>query len=423
MGALLFVILGVLILIYCYINVNKNQVVTVYIFCCVFFSIMAFASATYLYCNDSDEIIDIYSFIAVIIAFICFLVGYNIAKTKKQVFNYSIVEVSKFNYRVILLILLSAAALYLYSQQYGGIAKTMILGNAIRSNNAGHNSMAFLKHFIPVCVTASVYLFSYIYLSKNKIGIIRRTFMLCLLGISTILTIMYILANDGRLMVGYFLLAMMIVVIKFKVEYAKVNLFKYTIITLLGFFFVWSVMVGSEKIMREQAGGTFQSESRNFVESFGNELSFVERGFEAAVTKNDSYMIYNDVINGIFAWLPTSLKPIKLEDVWDYNTRLIDSTAIGQFPCSLIAQSYYDLNIIGLFIIPFLYGIFIRLVEKILTKKDNIFAYSTYILCCLYLGKAIMYFSMYNIMMNIFFIVISWIVMEFKKKPEVQLIR
>ena len=121
------------------------------------------------------------------------------------------------------------------------------------------------------------------------------------------------------------------------------------------------------------------------------------------------YVILNDLLNGLFAWLPTSLKPVALADVWDYNTQLINDGGYGQSPACLAAQSFYDLGLIGLLVVPFTYTYIVGKVENLLDNDYSTSGLVFYVTLGFYFAKGMAYFSFYNIMMNIFFVVVGLI--------------
>ncbi|MGL5228977.1 MAG: hypothetical protein ACRC77_12430, partial [Bacteroidales bacterium] len=244
-----FILLGVCILLYCYILMLRTRTITIFMACCSFFSIVAFAFAGFEGTTLCAREYKLYSLFSFIIAFFSFVLGYKIIQRKLLLFNYSKITVSDFNRRTIFLIFISFISFYFYAKEYGGIAQTMILGNAIRSNNAGENSLAFLKHLIPVSVAVSVYLFSYMYLDNKKTKIVNRLFLNFLFIVSTLLSIMYMRANDGRLMVGFFVLAFILVVLKYKIEKGGSSIAKLTVIMSFCLFGIWSIIIGSEKLM------------------------------------------------------------------------------------------------------------------------------------------------------------------------------
>ncbi|WP_407854714.1 hypothetical protein [Enterococcus faecium] len=154
---------------------------------------------------------------------------------------------------------------------------------------------------------------------------------------------------------------------------------------------------------------------RSLVVTMAKEFNFIPTSLQQALISHADgsvgLTIGNDIINGIFAWLPTSLKPIALADVWDINTSLIHSGVYGQSPTSIVAQSVYDLGYIGVLIIPAFYGFIIRRVEKFLDSyENNMFSTTVYIVIGFYLAKGIAYFSFSNIMMNIFFVVLGCVI-------------
>ena len=155
--------------------------------------------------------------------------------------------------------------------------------------------------------------------------------------------------------------------------------------------------------------------SGGIVGTLSKEFSFIMSGTQNVLlqisSKTGRSMIINDVVNGVFAWLPTSLKPIALEDVWNYNTRVLDTGTYGQSPTSIVAQSLYDLSYWGIIIIPLIYGKLIRKIETLFEKREgNIFYDTVYVALGYFLCKGLPYFSLYNIMMNTFFIVIAIVI-------------
>ena len=225
------------------------------------------------------------------------------------------------------------------------------------------------------------------------------------------------------MLAGVFILLFVLISIKNSYEVKGIKVSKLIIRSIILITIVFILILNSESFFAlfRKTTGEEKSESLGFVGTVTKEFSFIVSGLQSAfktrINGTAGLMIKNDLINGIFAWLPTSLKPITLVDVWDYNTTLLASGSYGQSPTSIIAQSVYDLGMPGVLFIPFFYGFLIKKIENLLAAHVNSTFYNTiYLVLGYYLAKGIAYFSMYNIMMNIFFIVIAILVYTIFKK-------
>lgn len=309
--------------------------------------------------------------------------------------------------------MLSLVSLFLWASGYNGITGLLTNANAIRAGwLSSSNSFAFFKHFVPLSLLASWMLFNSLLrktiknISRKIIGIL---FLVCDILISSI----YIQANDGRLLLAVYILLFFIIYLKYKYEVEAQNMAPIVIRFGVILIIVLFILFNADTILRYLRGQTIVSTGDSgILQTLSGEFSFIVSGTQTALSQWTSgeakLMIGNDIVNGLFAWIPTSFKPFVLEDVWNYNTKIINSGSYGQSPTSIVAQSFYDLSWIGIIIIPFIYGVLIKKIEKILeARKDNIFFETVYVVLGVYLCKGIAYFSLYNIMINIFFIFIG----------------
>lgn len=318
--------------------------------------------------------------------------------------------------------IISTVSLFLWASGFGGIRELIINANAIRAGFiSSTNSFSFFKHFVPLSLMSSWMLFNI--MVKNEIKkVSKRILVLFLLLCSIVLSFIYIQANDGRMLLAVYVFLFFVQYFKYKYESKKIStasmIFRFIII----FITVVVLLFSADAILMLLRNGTYiNSEATNFTSIISKEFSFIISGTQTALIYDASgeskFMLINDVINGLFAWLPTSLKPILLEDVWDFNTRLIASGIYGQTPTTIIAQSVYDLSIVGIVIIPFIYGFIIKKTEKILEcREGSAFFETIYIVLGYYLCKGIPYFSCYNILINTFFIFIAILIYNLVQK-------
>lgn len=189
----------------------------------------------------------------------------------------------------------------------------------------------------------------------------------------------------------------------------------YTSVVVCSIIFI--LIIESENIFNLFRDRDVISHDNSALDILLSEFNFIYVGLHTSILhtldSNTNFLLINDLANGAFAWLPTSLKPIIMEDVWDYNTKLINDGGYGQSPVNIVAQSFYDLGLIGVFIIPLIYTYIIGKFEKIFKKDYSTIGLVFFTVLAFYLGKGMAYFSLYNLMMNLFFIFFSWCIYKF----------
>lgn len=405
--------------------IKRTHKINILSLCNIFFSLLICGTSSVYYWNPPEKYsydIVIFGLLLTNICFLFFQIGYNSCRFKSRFKRKQSTTFKHIWLFSICLLLISGASLYLYASGYGGIENLMMSGNLIRASNIqSENSYTFFKHFIPVSIITTLLIYNVVFIRKQK----TTKYVDTILGIlflfipSFVISLIYIVANDGRMMAGVYFLFFVLIWIRDRYESGKVSLRRMAIIGSIWICIGGTAIIGSEKIMSESRGvhATETASENSFREGIIKEFSFIVKGENAAISyinyDIDRYMIANDLVNGIFAWLPTSLKPIKLTDVWDFNTNYIDSSTIGQSPTSIVAQSYYDLGLLGVVLIPLLWGRLIHFVEFSFGNDKNVFISTVYTISMFYFAKSIPYFSLYNIMMNVFFIVLAFIVYRF----------
>lgn len=345
------------------------------------------------------------------IGYLVFHFGYRIKQKKGK--THKVTNDQRILLTSVIFSLVSIVSLFFWASGYGGVSDLVINANQIRAGRLiSKNSYTFFKHFVPLSLFASWMLFNMLIRKefKNKYKkFLGAILLLCDVVLSTV----YIQANDGRLLLAVFILLFFLIYLKYQYEIKEAHttsmMLRVGIILLVAVFILFNADT-ILSIMRDET--TVGFESFEIIQKIAGEFSFLLSGTQRALYQYTSVdfkmMIGNDVINGLFAWLPTSAKPIILEDVWDYNTGLLWTGRYGQSPTSIVAQSVYDLGIAGIIVIPFLYGMLIKRIEIILENRKGIIFYDTvYLVLGFYLCKGIPYFSIYNIMINTFFVFIA----------------
>ncbi|MBS7173923.1 O-antigen polymerase [Blautia sp.] len=360
-----------------------------------------------------------------VIAYIMFIFGYKIKQRQYQEKYGS--NQSEIIVLITILMIISIVSLILWSSGFGGINQLLINANSVRAGFiTSLGNKAFFKHFVPMAMIVSFLTFNYLFIDKADNSTQEKVYVWVSFLISIIISVLFILANDGRMLAGVYVGLFFLLVIKNDYEVKQKSLKSIVLKMLVLSALALVVIINADEIFRIMKGekvivaATTDSE-KDIFSSIAYEFSFTLTGAQEAILSHargyGNYTLWNDIVNGIFAWLPTSIKPVMLTDVWDYNTSLLNTGVYGQAPTSMIAQSIYDLGMFGILFIPCVYGVVVRKIEKILTSyKNNLFASTIYIVLGFYLAKGITYFSLYNIMMNVFFIVVACIVYKSLQK-------
>lgn len=347
-----------------------------------------------------------------IIAYVMFDIGTKIKQKKFKVRE--IKRSDRTNIVTSVFIIISCIALFKWAAGFGGIKSLIKNANSIRAGFVVSSGNAFFKHFVPLALLSSLICFYSLIIDNNK-KMTSKCYLGLIFIISLVISIIYILANDGRMLVGIYILLFLIIFIKNQYEKEGKILKMLLKMLLIGSVSI-ILILNADNLFRKIKGAEIKSNNNSSILAIiTNEFSFIVTGTQtAAISRNENmsnYMIKNDIINGLFAWLPTKIKPITYTDVWDYNTLLINPGVHGQLPTSIVAQSVYDLGIFGIILVPLMYGYLVKKIQEyIASYKNDIFFNTTYVVLGFYLAKGMSYFSLYNIMINVFFVVIGWII-------------
>lgn len=422
----LYILTGIWVMCIEYRKVSRSRKITFGTFCFSFFAVFCcIIPGLTIWDGDLSRCIrhsEFYAAISYFITLICCIsayLGYNTGRShykSKRKERLDDINSRNITATAVILLIISIISLYLYTSGYGGIIQTMMSGGQIRASFIqSENQFTFFKHFIPLSIISSLLIYTDIFIKKNKKKIF---FKILLLIVSIIISLIYIMANDGRLLAGIYLLLFIIINLKYKFEVKRTSLKKMIFGGLFVCVIIFFVIIQSESWFSAIRNVTSVStDKRTILDTILGEFNFIYVGLHTAIyyqiNSNIDFVIVNDFVNGLFAWLPTSLKPIIYEDVWDFNTKLINDGGYGQSPVNIVGQSVYDLGLIGAFLIPFLYTYIVGKLENIFINNYSTVGLVFFCVIGFYLGKAMMYSSFYNIMMNVFFIAIAWMVYHY----------
>ena len=301
-------------------------------------------------------------------------------------------------------------SLYLWSKAYGSIFILMQKANSVRSGYGGvTNSFAFFKHPAKVVMLCTM-LFLTLILKGNPTKKITVRSISDFVGfiLSSICSYLYLIANDGRLTIMIFLLALFWMFFAGKkIKHASRAILVGCVVIALGLL----LLLQMDNITRYIRTGVWISENsgEKVTELIIRELGFLPQGGQTSILSAWNGKVgltaVDDLITGVFAWIPTKFKPSGFDDVWNTNTILIYgdlSVLHGQAPCSIVTQAYYDLRFAGIILFGILLGNFVRKVDDWKPSEDAMVKYAVKANIMEMLFRAVPYFSMFDIVLGFF---------------------
>lgn len=318
---------------------------------------------------------------------------------------------SKLRITTLVCLAIGAVSLVLWTDAFGGIFEFILRANEIRAGQADIvNPLAFFKHPAGVILIASYAAF--VLLLKGGVATKLYDFAVWLLSFAV--SVLYLLACDGRMVAGMYLVTHLFVIVY--ANYSKTKRMPLKAFFTMAFFMAAGLvfMVNMDTFTRYLKFGSdivVTTSDGSTMDEIIYELMFVIRGMHVAVktrlTSGLEYFLADDIMTGIFAWLPSSLTPEGFANIWTVNTNLLGETS-GAYPVGLLAQGYYDLGILGVVIIAFLYGFLVRKIDTYFNEKseNNPFAVVMFVSFIFTFVRLIAYGSLYNVMLGSFKIVI-----------------
>ena len=240
---------------------------------------------------------------------------------------------------------------WLYLRAYGGYNNYLEYSKALRSGIIIiKNQFSFLQPFRKLIVFSS-YLFL-VQIEKNNRN---KLLIVGLYLISLFFSFRVLYANAGRLsMISFIIIQLLFLFLK------KFNFITFKTVALL--FCISFIFVGLVGFI-----GSYLEEniSESLIDTLCGELSFIFANFNVEF-KNVNQLNFRWLID-IVVWpiyfLPSSIwTKLGIKTSADINTALILGSqkgvngVTGEIPTDLISISYMQLGIIGLIILPFVYG-------------------------------------------------------------------
>lgn len=307
--------------------------------------------------------------------------------------------------------------LYLWSNAYGSIFDLIKVGNAVRGGwNTVHNSFAMFKHPSRLVLVSSYIYFALLYSKRSKLFSVDSLFLIA----AVFLSMLFLLANDGRLSMAFYFMGFFLVVL-----YTKLFIQKKTFDLRAGLLAVVicvlliAVMLNMDSVTYFIRHGQFPTAADEDGSSFIEELLF-DPASDLTVVSNFlngklTFMLVHDFVYGIFAWLPRSLTPSWALRLWSVNTQAVSPMfTTGEIPCGLLAQGVYDLGIVGVVAIPCLYGLILRFTDKkIVPNIGNPFVMGLFAYLFTDLLRVVSYAMLYDIVLDLFPLAIALVIYYF----------
>ncbi len=350
---------------------------------------------------DDNEAISL-CFMAVM-AFICFFVfnySYNKGNKARVVNKKEFLSEKQLVILGIICMTIGIASLFIWTDVFGGPIRFIEYAAAVRGdsdNTWANNQFAMFKHPARLIYPALFLFYTLIANKNSRYKIIEIPLFL----INLIFAIILLLDNDGRLTIVSFALIMVLFPI---IKKEIVGMEGFVFLAIAGLICA-IVITQLDSITSYIRSGEFsEEESTPIFTTLVNEFLYVYKS-NINASEHNAFTIKHlfwleDLITGIQAWLPTSLKFYSTDSVWQYNTKYSGSKAT--VPCDIISEGIYDFGIIGPIIFVYIAGKLLAFADKRLLKSKTNYNMVYFMGILMMAIRLPNYCSLYDIMLNIF---------------------
>lgn len=312
-----------------------------------------------------------------------------------------------------LCLFIGVVSLYLWARAYGSIFNLIQIANRVRSGRGNvQNSLAFFKRPATL-VEMSAFIFFVLIVQEKRL---TKRMVIYFLGflISLVSSGLYLFASDGRLGMVLFVMGFIwAFVFLHPIRNLRKALLKTAFILVLALIALY-YMDGITYYIRNGVWPADYASSSTF-HMILDELMFIPVSGQLAIMSRAEghigFTIWDDLITGVCAWLPSSLKISGFRDVWDINTELwnVRFPISGQMPCNMISQGYYDLGIIGVILLCFGFGKVAGKFQRVLmeTNMDNPFWIAVSARVMMRFVYEVPYCSIYSFVLGLFGVAVA----------------
>lgn len=263
--------------------------------------------------------------------------------------------------------------LVLWTRAYGSISNFILNANAIRSGRGGvANSLAFMKQFAKV-LPISLYALIASFIVRRPHGLKKIGHFLSII-LSLIGTYLYLLASDSRVTIAFCGIGIILIIIRHR---KGKNIRKYILLACLIAVLLLVATMSADMITNYARYHIWVTSENGFVDSIIDEFRFIGTTqayvLDNLFSRNLKLKVLDDWINALTSWFPERFIPFSLPmTVWTYNTMNISgSTLGGTVPSDMLSTGIYHLNVIGLFVVPAIYGYFAAVADSKIRRYGN----------------------------------------------------
>lgn len=262
--------------------------------------------------------------------------------------------------------------LFFWTKAYGSLWNFIINAPKIRSGIGKiNNPLAFLKHFVGI-LPLSLYSFFSAYLFERPKNL-RRVLYFSLLAISIIGNYLYFLASDSRITITFIGVAVLFIGMRHR-KREKISWYLFWAAIIV--FVLLNATMFADTFSNYVRNGEWRISTGGLIERLTKEFRFIissdMRVIKAWISGDLKIQIGNDILTSITSWIPERFLPFKIPaTLWKYNTNLYSYGSSGTSPTSLVATSIYELGLIGILIIPFIFGLLAGVIERMLKRNKS----------------------------------------------------
>lgn len=309
---------------------------------------------------------------------------------------------------MIICLIISVISLFLWTKAYGGILNLILIADKVRDGVANvQNPIAFFARPAKMILISS---YMALILVKNRYNTFINSIFL---SISLVFSLLMLLALDGRFGMAIHVLSIVLLA-QNHLEISSFSWKKLKKLAIIsGFALVAILYLDSVTFYIRNGYWKVKKSTETFLEELFSEFSYIFTGaqhsVESLLNGDCPYLVGHDILAGVFAWVPTSLRPDGIINIWNFNTELctIGDTIYGQLPCDFITTSVYAIGIFG----PLVYGLFwgwiIKQMDCWYLKSNDTVAIVFYCMFFTRILKLPNYCLLYDFILGLFSIVLA----------------
>lgn len=404
----IFLVRGMYCLIYAYVPCITHYYTYVY----------GLDSKTYSFDYSDAGIAVFYKmFFYSIIGFLALELGYHSRIIKIRESNSIInreIDNSAIRTAAVIMIIISAFSLLMWTREFGGPIKFLSYASAIRSGLI-NNSNGFYKHFVPLSQFATI-------CGIATLVRYRRVKDFLITVFAGIISGFYLIANDGRAPFAIYLVSILVLISILHSKNSTVHV-RVKLVYIMLLFALGIVIITTFDNTFHLTGGDEKQSIASFINPFKiiyPEFSWTVRNaqavHEAMQSGENTWRLGKELLSGIFGVLPSKFRPDSIVRLEKINTQYwvagLHSYSGGK-PPDMLTAGLYVLSYFGIFILPFTYGRIIRRLDKFFAEHNVGLYYKILFVQMLYqIMKTVAYCDFALVTQNLFYIVVGHIIIR-----------